>query len=105
MVWSPLLKRHMVLIKKLRIDNKLGLHARSAAKIVELVGQYHAQVFLQKDEHVVDGSNILSIITLACPKGTEIQARIIGEDAPELMASLTELFEKNFGESHDGPTD
>jgi phosphocarrier protein HPr len=99
MVYEHLPKRHMELIKKLRIDNELGLHARSAAKIVELVGQYQAQVFLQKDGHEVDGSNILSIITLACPKGTEIQARVIGEDASELLARLSELFEKNFGES------
>ena len=46
----------------------------------------------------MDGSSILSILTLACPKGSEIQARIVGEDAEELMEKLGELFEKRFGE-------
>jgi len=44
----------------------------------------------------VDGSSILSILTLACSKGTEIEARVTGEDAEELMEKLSELFEKKF---------
>ena len=46
----------------------------------------------------MDGSSILSILTLACPKGSEIQARVIGEDAEDLMEKLGELFQKRFGE-------
>ena len=88
----------MELIKHIKIVNELGLHARAAARVVELAGQYRSKLFFKKDDHEVDGSSILSILTLACPKGSEIQARIVGEDAEELMEKLGELFQKRFGE-------
>ena len=88
----------MELIKKVRIDNDLGLHARAAAKIVELAKQYKSELFLSKDDQEVDGASILSILTLACPKGTEIEVRIVGEDSEELLEKLSELFELKFGE-------
>ncbi len=87
------------LVKKLKIRNSLGLHARAAAKIVELANQYESQLFLKKDEQEVDGSSILSILTLACPKGTEVQARIVGKDSDPFMEELSELFAQKFGES------
>ena len=85
-------------IRKIRVKNSLGLHARSAAKIVELGSQYRSQLFLKKDGEEVDGSSILSVLTLACPKGTEMEARIVGEDSEDFMESLSELFERKFGE-------
>lgn len=85
-------------VKRLRVSNSLGLHARSAAKIVDLGRQHRSRLFLRKDGEEVDGSSILSILTLACPKGTEIEARIVGEDSELFMERLTDLFEKNFGE-------
>ena len=88
----------MELIKTLRINNELGIHARAAAKIVELVGQYDSTLFLKKDDQEVDGSSILAILTLACPKGTNIQARAVGEDSQELMEAVSLLFEGRFGE-------
>jgi phosphocarrier protein HPr len=88
----------MELKKKLRIGNDLGLHARAAAKIVALSRGYESELFLSKDDHEVDGGSILSILTLACPKGTEIEVRIVGEDPEELMTKLTALFEQKFGE-------
>jgi phosphocarrier protein HPr len=88
----------MELIKKLRIDNDLGLHARAAAKIVELARQYESEFFLRKDDEEVDGTSILSILTLACPKGTEVEARAVGDDSEELLEKLSELFKGKFGE-------
>ena len=85
--------------KRLKIRNDLGLHGRAAARIVELAGQYMSNLYFQKDDHEVDGSSILSILTLDCPKGTELQARADGEDAKELMDSLSNLFEQKFGEN------
>lgn len=87
------------MIKKLMINNNLGIHARAAAKIVELANRYKAHLYLKKDDKEVDGSNILSILTLSCPKGTEIQARIVGENSEHFMEELSELFEKKFGET------
>ena len=76
----------------------MGLHARAAARIVELAGQYKSKLYFKKDDHEVDGSSILSIITLACEKGTEIQARAVGEDSEELLDKLSRLFKRKFGE-------
>ena len=87
------------MIKKLMINNNLGIHARAAAKIVALANRYNAHLYLKKDDKEVDGSNILSILTLSCPKGTEIQARIVGENSERFMGELIELFEKKFGET------
>jgi len=88
----------MELSKKIKIRNNLGLHARAAAKIVELGTQYKSKLFLKKDDQEVDGSSILSILTLSCPKGTEIHARVVGEDSEIFMEKLSDLFERKFGE-------
>lgn len=88
----------MELVRKLKIRNNLGLHARAAAKIVELGNQFDSQLFLRKDTKEVDGSNILSIIALECPKGTEMEARIVGEDAENFMEKLSQLVDRKFGE-------
>jgi phosphocarrier protein HPr len=88
----------MELVKTLRISNDLGLHARCAAKIVALSGRFHAKLYFKKDEHEVEGSSILSLLTLACPKGTEVQVRAVGDDADSLIEALTQLFADKFGE-------
>ncbi len=85
--------------KTFRISNDLGLHARSAAKIVELAGKYKAGLYLSRDGNEVDGCSILSILSLACPKGTEITVRVVGDEAEALMAEVGRLFEGKFGES------
>ncbi len=90
----------MELTRTFKIPNELGLHARAAGKIVELGHGFCSKLFLSKDGHdqEVDGSSILSILTLACPKGTGINARIVGEDAEEFMEALNDLLEQKFGE-------
>ena len=88
----------MEVVRTIRIQNKLGLHARAAGKIVELGNQYSSELFLKKDGNEVDGSSILSILTLSCPKGTEIQVKIVGEDSEAFMEKLSDLFEQKFGE-------
>lgn len=85
-------------VKKLRIANELGLHARAAAKIVALAGRYRATLVLRKDDQEVDGGSILSILALACPKGTEIEVKTVGEESGPLMEAISLLFEQRFGE-------
>ena len=84
--------------KTLKVSNSLGLHARAAAKIVELVKQHDSRLYLRKDDQEVDGSSILSILTLACPKGTEVEARAEGKDSERLLEALENLFDDKFGE-------
>ena len=89
----------MELTRKLLIDNELGLHARAAAKIVSLAGRYKSFLYIKKGDHEVDGTSILSVLSLACPKGTEVLARAVGEDSEALIEDLSRLFEQKFGES------
>ena len=81
-------------IRSLTVMNELGLHARAAAQIVELAKKYQSEFFLKskKEGREVEGSSILSILTLACPQGSEIEASIIGDDAREFMDELERLF-------------
>ena len=85
--------------KRLKIENDLGLHGRAAAKIVKTAGNYKSKLYFKKDGHEeVDGSSILSILTLACPKGTEVEVKAIGEDSEALLEDISRLFEQKFGE-------
>jgi phosphocarrier protein len=88
----------MELKKTLRIRNELGLHARSAAKIVKMAEGFDARLFLKKDGQEVDASSILSILTLACPKGTDVEIRTEGPQSEPLMQEVCRLFESKFGE-------
>ncbi len=86
-------------VRRLKICNNLGLHARAAAKIVELADRFESKLYLIKDGRQVEGSNILSILTLACPKGTEMEVRIVGKDSEQFMAEMDALFQGKFGEN------
>ena len=86
--------------KILKIENDLGLHGRAAAKIVELSRRFESELFFKKNGNKeVDGSNILSILTLSGNKGSEIEARAVGSDSKELIDNLSHLFETKFGEN------
>jgi len=85
-------------IKSFEIRNKLGLHARAAARLVNIATQYKSRIFLERDGQEVNGKSLLSILTLACPRGSWITIRTEGADAREAMKSLGELIEDKFGE-------
>lgn len=88
--------------RSLKVINELGMHARAAGQIVGLAGKYKSRLFLTKDGRKVDGTSILSILSLACPKGGDIEARIVGKDAEEFMDELEGLFKGGFGETGRG---
>jgi phosphocarrier protein len=52
-----------------------------------------------RNNQEVDGASILSILSLACPKGSRLKARIVGDDSKEFMQALTKLFNERFGET------
>lgn len=87
------------LVKKLEIKNKLGLHARAAALLVQTVNRFSAEVKITKDGQVVDGRSILGVLTLAATRGSKIHVEVDGEDAEEAMRALEKLVEKKFYES------
>ncbi len=88
----------MVKIKTFQIKNKLGLHARPAAKLVGASSQFESEIFLKRKGQQVDGKSILSVLTLACPRGSWITIRAEGCDAREAVAALGKIIEEKFGE-------
>jgi phosphocarrier protein len=89
----------MQIAKTFEIKNKLGIHARAAAKIVEIANRFHSDVFLEKDGCEVDGRSILDILTIYCPKGCSLTVRFTGADADEAMEMMSDLIENKFGET------
>ncbi|MDY0231344.1 MAG: HPr family phosphocarrier protein [Candidatus Saccharicenans sp.] len=87
-----------MLEKKITIKNRLGLHARAAAKFVNLANRYCSSVKIIKDGNEVDGKSILGILTLAASKGTQIRLVVSGRDENQAMEALYELVNDKFGE-------
>jgi phosphocarrier protein len=81
------------------IINKLGLHARAAAKFVGCASAFSSSIRTGKDGELVDGKSIMSIMMLAAGKGTVLDLEIDGSDEGEALAALQELINNRFEES------
>jgi phosphocarrier protein HPr len=88
----------MVATETFVIRNRLGLHARVAAKIVGVATQYKAKIFLERDGQEVNAKSILGILTLACPRGSRITVHADGADAEEALRDIGRLIRDKFGE-------
>lgn len=86
-------------VKKFEIKNKLGLHARAAALLVQTVNKFSAQVNVSKDGHTTDGRSIMGVLTLAAAQGSKIQVEAIGADAERVVRAIEKLIESRFNES------
>lgn len=84
--------------KELRIENRLGLHARAAAQIVKSASAFASKITLIKDGLAVDGKSIMGIMMLAAAKGSSVLAQVEGTDENEALAELERLFQDMFGE-------
>ncbi|HEV8726394.1 MAG TPA: HPr family phosphocarrier protein [Candidatus Binatia bacterium] len=85
-------------VKKLEITNKLGLHARAAALLVQTVNRFSAQVTLSKDGQSADGRSIMGVLTLAATQGSNVQVEANGEDAERAVKAIEKLFDSRFNE-------
>lgn len=84
--------------KTIIIINKLGLHARAAAKFVQTASAFQADITVTNSNREVSGKSIMGIMMLAAGKGKEISITASGKDEKEAIAALTELIENRFGE-------
>ena len=84
--------------RSIAIVNKLGLHARAAAKFVQLATTFEASVQVRRDDLVVDGKSIMGVLMLAAAKGTTIVITADGPDAGEALDALVALIASGFGE-------
>jgi phosphocarrier protein HPr len=87
-----------VIRRSLRIRNRLGLHARAAARFVHTASRFRSQVTASRNGRTMDGKSILGILLLAAPQGTEIELAVDGPDEAEAMAALEALVADGFGE-------
>ena len=85
-------------IKTFEIKNKLGLHARVAAKLVQVATRFKSRIYFEKDGWEVNGRSLLGILTLDCPQGSRLIVRAEGMDATEAIAALGQLIESKFDE-------
>jgi phosphocarrier protein len=84
--------------KDLLISNRLGLHARAAARFVHLASGFSSRIKLRKDSTEVDGKSILGILALAAVQGTRLRLRCEGEDEQQAAERLCNLVVQRFGE-------
>jgi phosphocarrier protein len=80
------------------VINKLGLHARAAAKFVTAASSFSSNVDISKNGQCVNGKSIMGVMMLAASRGTELIITTQGEDEVEAADSLVGLIESRFGE-------
>lgn len=87
-----------MLTKEILICNKLGLHARAAAKLVTLASQFSADIFLRSKDRKVNGKSIMGVMMLAASKGTRLELCAEGEDEQQAIDAIEQLVNNRFDE-------
>jgi len=84
--------------REMVICNRLGLHARAAAKLVHLANEFQSQVFVSTDRMSANAKSILGVLTLAAAKDTTVVVEVDGPDETAAMEKIAALIEGKFGE-------
>jgi phosphocarrier protein len=84
--------------KDISITNRLGLHARPAAMFVRIASRYRSEIWVSKDEEVVNGKSIMGLMMLAAGQGSKLHIRCEGPDADKAMEELEALIKAGFNE-------
>lgn len=87
-----------MLKKTVVIDNKLGLHARAAARFVETASAFAAEVDIRSGENTVNGKSIMGLMMLAAARGSTLELIVHGRDEERALMVLAKLVEDRFGE-------
>ena len=83
---------------EVQVVNRLGLHARAAARLVHLANGFRSRITVSRGDSTVDGKSILGLLTLAAAKGTKLRLTATGADAEQALAQLAALIRDRFGE-------
>lgn len=84
--------------RAITVSNKLGLHARAAAKLVQLAAEFDSEVSLVRDGRAVNAKSIMGVMMLAAAIGTPLTLRCEGSDAELAAERINGLFDDKFGE-------
>jgi phosphocarrier protein HPr len=87
-----------VIRREVQIRNKLGLHARAAARFVHAASRFRARITIGRGARVMDGKSILGILLLAAARGTWVELTAEGDDEGAALESLAALVDGGFGE-------
>jgi phosphocarrier protein len=87
-----------VISREVRVVNRLGMHARAAAKFVHLATRFAARIRVARDAREMDGKSIMGILLLAAARGSIIRISADGADEQAAIDALTALVESGFGE-------
>ena len=87
-----------MLERELTVSNRLGLHARATAKLVQLLSGYRCNATLAAKGREVNAKSIMGVMLLAAGQGTPVIVRISGEDEQAAMDAMVALFERRFDE-------
>jgi phosphocarrier protein len=85
-------------IREIEIINRLGLHARAAARFVSTANGFESDIHLRRGPRTVNGKSIMGVMMLAAGRGTRLQLITEGPDAEEAADALCQLVENRFGE-------
>jgi phosphocarrier protein len=83
---------------EVEIVNKLGLHARAAAKLTQIAGGYAAEIWLSRSGRRVNAKSIMGVMMLAAGQGSKVLIEADGDDAGEAIAAISRLVAERFGE-------
>lgn len=83
---------------EIKITNKLGLHARAAAKLTQLASQFKSEIHIARADKRVNAKSIMGVMMLAAGLGVTVKLDAEGEDADEALAELATLFANKFDE-------
>ena len=89
-----------MLSSEIKVVNRLGLHARAAAQLVRLAGNFQSEIVLRRCDNgnSANAKSILSVLSLAASKGTKLIVELDGEDETDALPAVEELFANGFGE-------
>jgi len=87
-----------MICRQMTIRNRLGLHARAAARFVHTASRFRSRVTAGRDGRVMDGKSILGILLLSASQGTAIDVSAEGDDEQQAIEALAALVEGGFGE-------
>ena len=88
----------MMLKKQLQIINKLGLHARAAAKLVQTASKFESHIEISRNGKTVNGKSIMGVMMLAASLHSWVELMIEGPDEVEAMTAIESLIANRFGE-------
>jgi len=88
-----------MLQQEVEIINKLGLHARASAKLTQVAGRFHANVWVGRNGRRVNAKSIMGVMMLAAAKGSKLTVEADGPDEEQAMDAVTQLIAARFEEN------